>query len=118
GYDPTRCWGHLTSGGTIANFEALWIARNVFYHPIAASLAARSLGVDVPVSLPEGRVAMLGDLNLWQLLNIQPGHSLDLWDKLWLAAPRPAVESALRSHSLATLGYQDYSRQLAAQFGD
>lgn len=118
GYDPTRCWGHLTSGGTIANFEALWIARNVFYHPIAASLAARSLGVDVPVTFPNGSVAMLGELDLWQLLNIQSGHSLDLWDKLWLAAPRSRVESALRSHSLATLGYQDYSRQLAAEFGD
>jgi glutamate/tyrosine decarboxylase-like PLP-dependent enzyme len=118
GYDPQRCWGHLTSGGTIANFEALWIARNVFYHPIAASLAAKSLGVDVPVSLPNGSIANLSELDLWQLLNIQPGCSLDLWERLWRAAPRPAVENALRSHSLATLGYQDYSRQLAAKFGD
>ena len=118
GYDPLRSWGHLTSGGTIANFEALWIARNVHYHPVAASLAARSLGVDVPVSLPDGSVAILSELDLWQLLNIRPGCSLDLWEKLWLAAPRPAVESALRSHSLATIGYQDYSRQLAGEFGD
>ena len=118
GYDPVRCWGHLTSGGTIANFEALWVARNVHYHPVAAFLAAKALGVDVQVSLPDGSVAMLGELDLWQLLNIRPGCSLDLWDKLWIAAPRPAVESALRSHSLATLGYQDYSRQLAAEFGD
>ena len=118
GYDPMRCWGHLTSGGTIANFEALWIARNVFYHPVAASLAARSLGVDVSVSLPDGSVAMLSQLNLWQLLNIRPACSLDLWEKLWLAAPRPALESALKSRSLATLGYQDYNRQLAAEFGD
>jgi len=118
GYDPQRCWGHLTSGGTIANFEALWIARNVFYHPVAASLAARSLGVDVPVSLPNGSIANLNELDLWQLLNIQPGRSLDLWERLWRAAPRPAVENALRRHSLATLGYQDYSRQLAAKFGD
>ena len=118
GYDPMRCWGHLTSGGTIANFEALWIARNVHYHPVAASLAARALGVDVSVSLPDGSVAMLSKLDLWQLLNIRPGCSLDLWQKLWLAAPGPEVEGALRSHSLATLGYQDYSRQLAAEFGD
>lgn len=118
GYDPMRCWGHLTSGGTIANFEALWIARNVFYHPVAASLAARSLGVDVPASLPDGSVPMLSELDLWQLLNIRPDSSLDLWEKLWLAAPSPAVENALRSHSLATLGYQDYNKQLAAEFGD
>ncbi len=118
GYDPARCWGHLTSGGTIANFEALWIARNIHYHPVAASLAARALGVDVPVSLPDGTDAILGELDLWQLLNIRPDCSLDLWEKLWLAAPRPVMESALRAHSLATMGYQDYSRQLAAEFGD
>ena len=118
GYDPMRCWGHLTSGGTIANFEALWIARNVHYHPVAAFLAAKAVGVDVRVSLPDRSVAMLSELDLWQLLNIRPSCSLDLWEKLWLAAPGPEVESALRSHSLATLGYQDYSRQLAARFGD
>ncbi|HET6765199.1 MAG TPA: hypothetical protein VFH27_16045, partial [Longimicrobiaceae bacterium] len=33
GYDPARQWGHLTSGGTVANYEALWIARNVKYLP-------------------------------------------------------------------------------------
>jgi glutamate/tyrosine decarboxylase-like PLP-dependent enzyme len=118
GYDPVRCWGHLTSGGTIANFEALWIARNVFYHPVAAALAARALSVDLSLSLPDGSLAMLSELDLWQLLNIRPDCSLDLWEKLWEAAPRPAVESALKAHSLATLGYQDYSGQLAAEFGD
>jgi glutamate/tyrosine decarboxylase-like PLP-dependent enzyme len=118
GYDPRRCWGHLTSGGTIANFEALWIARNVHYHPVAAFLAVGSLDIDIAVSLPDGSVAMLSELDLWQLLNIRPSSSLDLWENLWRAAPRPAVENALRSHSLATMGYQDYSRQLAAEFGD
>lgn len=118
GYDPLRCWGHLTSGGTIANFEALWIARNVFYHPVAASLAAKKLAVDLPVLLPDGAPAMISELDLWQLLNIRPACSLDLWDKLWLAAPRSMVENTLKFQSLATLGYQDYSRQLAAEFGD
>lgn len=31
GYDPAACLGHLTSSGTIANLEALWIARSL--HP-------------------------------------------------------------------------------------
>lgn len=118
GYDPARCWGHLTSGGTIANFEALWIARNVFYHPVGARLAARALGIDISVSLPDDTRASLGDLDLWQLLNIRPSSSLDLWEKLWLAAPGNVIESTLKAHSLATLGYQDYTRQLAAEFGD
>jgi len=118
GYDPSSCWGHLTSGGTIANFEALWIARNVLYHPVAARLATAALGVDISVLLPDGTLASLSSLDLWQLLNIRPSSSLDLWEKLWLAAPGPLIERTLKSHSLATLGYQDYSRQLAAEFGD
>jgi glutamate/tyrosine decarboxylase-like PLP-dependent enzyme len=118
GYDPAKCWGHLTSGGTIANFEALWIARNVLYHPVAARLATRELGIDISVSLPDDTRASLGDLDLWQLLNIRPAASMDLWEKLWLAAPGPVIERALRARSLATLGYQDYSRQLATEFGD
>src|SRR5690349_11439866 len=91
GYDPHRSWGHLTSGGTIANFEALWIARNVLYHPIAAAGAARELGVDLRATLPDGTNARLADLDLWQLLNLGPNAALDLWDSLWDSAPRPDV---------------------------
>jgi len=29
GYDPERSWGHITSGGTVANYEGLWMARNL-----------------------------------------------------------------------------------------
>jgi glutamate/tyrosine decarboxylase-like PLP-dependent enzyme len=36
---------------------------------------------------------------------------------MWLSAPGPVIENALRACSLATLGYQEYSRRLAAEFG-
>ncbi|KLU15331.1 MULTISPECIES: pyridoxal phosphate-dependent decarboxylase family protein [Xenorhabdus] len=29
GYDPQKSWGHITSGGTVANYEGLWVARNL-----------------------------------------------------------------------------------------
>jgi hypothetical protein len=29
GYDADAQWGHLCSGGTVANIEALWVARNL-----------------------------------------------------------------------------------------
>lgn len=118
GYDPDQSWGHLSSGGTIANFEGLWIARNILYHPVAARLACKALGIDISVELPDDTRASLADLDLWQLLNIRPSSSLDLWEKLWLAAPGPVIEQTLKAHSLAALGYQDYSRQLAAEFDD
>lgn len=31
-------WGHLCSGGTSANIEALWVARNIKYYPLSVKL--------------------------------------------------------------------------------
>ena len=48
GYDPDAQWGHLTSGGTVANYEALWVARNVKYLPVAVRWAAEEMGIGGP----------------------------------------------------------------------
>jgi glutamate/tyrosine decarboxylase-like PLP-dependent enzyme len=118
GYDPATSWGHLTSGGTIANFEALWLARGVRYLAVAAGGAATELGLDLPVRLPGGDQAPIAELPLWELLNITSRDSLDLWEHLWAAAPRADVQRALANHSLAAIGYQEYSRRLALDYGD
>jgi glutamate/tyrosine decarboxylase-like PLP-dependent enzyme len=118
GYDPSRSWGHLTSGGTVANFEALWLARSVRYLPVAAAGAAAELGLELPVRLPGGTSAAIVDLPLWELLNVTNQDTLDLWDRLWQSAPRPEVQRALANHSLAAIGYQEYSRRLALDYGD
>ena len=118
GYDPNRSWGHLTSGGTVANFEALWVARNIIYLPLAAAGAAHELGVDLQVATATGEKRSLSDLDLWELVNIRNSDTLDLWQQLWSAAPRRDVHNALNAHSLQTLGYQDYHRRLQAAFGD
>lgn len=44
GYGPDG-WGHLTGGGTIANFEALWVARTVCYLPEVVADMRRTLGL-------------------------------------------------------------------------
>lgn len=38
GYDPVRAQGHFTSGGTVANFEAVWRARYRLDHWLALAL--------------------------------------------------------------------------------
>ena len=118
GYDPDAAWGHLTSGGTVANFEALWIARQVHYLPVAAAAAAHDLGLSLEVTLPTGAVAPLDELPLWALLNIDDGAALDLWQALWASAPRDDVRRALETHSLSTAGYQEYTMRLAHTYGD
>ncbi len=118
GYDPARAWGHLTSGGTVANFEALWIARNIHYLALAAHGASDALGLDLGVDRPGGGRAPLASLGLWELLNATNGAALDLWDELWASAPAADVRHALDDHSLSALGYQDYGLRLARHFGD
>lgn len=118
GYHRDEAWGHLTSGGTVANFEALWIARNVLYLPVAVVGAAQSLGLDLEVRLPDGSNADIGQLDLSQLLNIANRDVLDLWERSWQVAPREDMARALAQHSLASAGYQDYGRRLAAEYGD
>jgi glutamate/tyrosine decarboxylase-like PLP-dependent enzyme len=118
GYDEARSWGHITSGGTVANFEALWVARNIIYLPLAAAGAADQLGVDLDVRTARGDMRKLRELELWELVNIRNDDTLDLWTQLWRAAPHEDVKKAVSDHSLQTLGYQDYHKRLGAAFGD
>jgi glutamate/tyrosine decarboxylase-like PLP-dependent enzyme len=120
GYDTERQWGHLTSGGTVANFEALWVARNVKYLPVETRWAAEEMGAsDIPVRLPGGESANLLELDLWQLLNLAPDDTLDAAAALqgWVGDVYQALE-VMRRHSLAGLGYQEFGRRLHSGFGD
>lgn len=118
GYDAARSWGHLTSGGTIANFEALWLARSVRYLPVAAAGAATELGLDLQVQTARGSIEPLTELPLWDLLNVPGKAGLDVWERLWRSGARADVKRAVANHSLAAIGYQEYSRRLALDYGD
>jgi len=111
GYAPEHSWGHLTSGGTVANFEALWVARNVVYLPLAAAGAAEALGLDLEVRPAGGEPASIEELDLWRLLNVPAAESLRLWERLWDAGPKRKVQEALEAH-------QEYTRRLEAAYGD
>ena len=118
GFDPATTWGHLTSGGTVANFEALWIARSLFYLPVAAAMAARAGAPEVSVQRPDGATVPLASMGLYELLNLRGPAALDAWDALRQAVPRTAWPDVIDRHTLAHAGYQEYTRRLARHWGD
>ena len=73
-------WGHLCSGGTVANLEALWIARNIRLYPLAVRLVAEDTDEfasmeHLEVTTAEGERAALGALSTWRLSNL-PIHAI------------------------------------------
>lgn len=70
---------HLTSGGTTANIEALWVARNVRYR----ALTVRSFCIDknIPVEVrhpSQGDLVLLGDLSERETLGLSPREASGL----------------------------------------
>lgn len=78
GYEAEKSWGHITSGGTVANFEALWVARNLKYFPLAVKKATEVLKQhDFEINNQP-----IKELATWQLLNLPPKHVLSLRERL------------------------------------
>lgn len=81
-------WAHVTSGGTVANIEVLWAARNAAYFPLAVRRVAFELGVPLEVTLPDQTVANLLELDEPQCLGLTPGETMHLLPRLVDAVER------------------------------
>jgi glutamate/tyrosine decarboxylase-like PLP-dependent enzyme len=68
-------WGHLASGGTSANLEALWVMRNIRFYPLSVRLLADETAdfasfSQIEVPTPSG-MARLRDLSTFELQNLE-----------------------------------------------
>ncbi len=73
-------WGHLTSGGTVANIEALWNIRHARFLGLAMAKVGGQR--DLVFTLPDGR--SLTELNDWELFNLPLDQVLWLWHQ-WMS---------------------------------
>jgi len=65
--DPCA-WGHLTSGGTVANYEALWNFRSVKFYALALQAGAAACGFDPDAVGPARKP--LSAYTKWELVNL------------------------------------------------
>ncbi len=77
-------WAHITSGGTVANMEALWAARNIRYFPLAVRDACIRHGIPLAMRLADQDAAArsgIETLTARQILGIKPNQAVYLYGR-------------------------------------
>ncbi len=109
-------WGHITSGGTVANIEALWAARNLVFAPVALRAALKEVpalapGRAVEVPVWAGGTARLVDLDTWTLLNLDLDAVAGLPAALAALGVEPDVlQAALAGYAVQNTGLVAFYR--------
>lgn len=95
--DPKRefGWAHVTGGGTVANLEALWMARNVRYFPLAVRDAAIRYGIAIAARPFDDLRAVSPE----QVLTLRPNQEIYLFPRFVEAVRRHyAIDRAAAAH--------------------
>ncbi|MEI7909467.1 MAG: pyridoxal-dependent decarboxylase [Verrucomicrobiota bacterium] len=121
GRDEAKSWGHITSGGTVANYESLWVARNLKLFPLAVRQALRMkcLPESTTVMVPTARgEKTLIEASVAELMNLPIDFSLELRsqciERLRAAEVCAADEAArkfddaVQAHNVGELGLNGF----------
>lgn len=117
-------WGHITSGGTLANIESIWVAKALKFLPIAVRDTAADLTV-TGLTVRSSAVP-IQQLSAWELVNLTPAAALDLKDRLVSAyvAQNPRLQAddavaevaqALKRHDILSLGDHAFFSRLTGK---
>jgi len=82
GFNPKRAWAHITSGGTVANLEALWVARTVQFAPFMVQEFCAEHSLPFRVEQPGGGKVPIQALSPPELIALRPNEAISLWRKL------------------------------------
>ena len=118
GYKQTtpKPWGHLTCGGSTANIEALWAARNLKYYPFSflegLKKAYPTVADQFTVALPSGTQEPLKGLSVWQMLNLSVDDVLNLFERAvneYEEVDETVLNDAIDPWTLQNMGFMDFS---------
>ncbi|PIQ23578.1 hypothetical protein COW36_13995 [bacterium (Candidatus Blackallbacteria) CG17_big_fil_post_rev_8_21_14_2_50_48_46] len=118
GYSPEKAWGHLCSGGTVANIEALWVARNVRLFPWQVALARQRADKELQARLEQCVESLIPDFP-WDKPSRLPVHqtltlSAQLMEK---AAQDSELAYLLNQVSVVNLGLIGFSQACHLELG-
>ncbi|KAK9439934.1 pyridoxal-dependent decarboxylase domain protein [Metarhizium brunneum] len=106
-------WGHITSGGSVANLESMWVARNLKFYPLALVQAMKEGDLKfvadrfkVKPCMPGAEEKLLVEMSTWELLNLRPETVLDLPHKLSdeFDISSKFIEDAHKPYNIQTVG--------------
>jgi glutamate/tyrosine decarboxylase-like PLP-dependent enzyme len=116
--DPARAdcaFGHLTGGGSVANYEALAMLRAVRCWPLAAAAALR--GSELGTLALDAR-GTLGEADAWALANLSVPEVIELRSRIVAAlavhgdpARARALAAAIEAERIGSLGTLEFHRR-------
>jgi len=95
-------WGHLTSGGTVANYEALWNFRSVMFYGLALQAGAAEAQVDAGDVGPQEKP--LAAYSKWELLNLSIDETIALRRQVASRVRAATSPSEFRAFAAAVRG--------------
>ena len=113
--DPSQepyAWGHLTSGGSVANYESLWNFRAVKYYPIAMAEVCKGMDFDIANVGPQQKNLL--DYSKWELLNFSIRQTSDLMK----TAHRQYSQSLRVEGNARQIAVEEFHQQVFDQMPD
>lgn len=124
--EQDKAWGHVTCDGTVANIEALWVARNLKYYPLSVRKAMddedgplRFISEEFKVRTCEGRSKLLKEMSLWEMMNMRVKTVLDIPGLLreQFGITPEWLEEAMAEYNVQTVGKEALNRHFGVGEG-
>ncbi len=114
----TCAWGHLTSGGTNANYESLWNFRAAKFYPLALANAVKELKLELDLEIENSDFKTPSDYTLWELINfsieqvLEFKHlALSVTESIYGSKKRIELLQAIEKNRIETLGPAQFFAQ-------